>query len=192
MIEGCFPLLYFAAAGEKLRQQKYLFRLICRWTKLCSPYSRWKFPSFVSSFVDGAKKQLIKIFGGEIFRQRPRNMWVENRLNTYIMTVVSWKVFMNYCINSFAHRNQLIWDCGPVVCDFMYLVISGKFQLSQTRRCLEQFNNYRVYMVCVSKWIDSVSFLASAWLLERLDSAICRIALFSSFLKQPVDRSDLG
>jgi hypothetical protein len=35
----------------------------------------------VQLFTDGAKEQRIKFFGGEIFRQRPRNTRMENGLN---------------------------------------------------------------------------------------------------------------
>ena len=35
--------------------------------------------------MHGAKKQLMEIFGSAIFRQRPRNMWVENALYTVLI-----------------------------------------------------------------------------------------------------------
>ena len=48
------------------------------------PLQSVKFPTFVRTFVDGAKKQLIKFFGGEMFRKRRRNMLVENGLKDYL------------------------------------------------------------------------------------------------------------
>jgi hypothetical protein len=51
-----------------------------RWRNLFSCYSCLKFSTSVWPFVDGAKGQQMNFFGGEIFRQRRRNTWVENGL----------------------------------------------------------------------------------------------------------------
>ena len=47
-----------------------------RWKNLCSPSGYWKFLTFALSFVDGGKKQLIKIVGGEIEWKRALNILI--------------------------------------------------------------------------------------------------------------------
>ena len=79
-----FPLTYFAAAGEKFWQRNHFFKFIRRWTNLFSCYS---FSTSVWPFVDGAKEQQMNFFGGEIFRQRRQNTWVENGLKNHLLLI---------------------------------------------------------------------------------------------------------